>query len=295
MTFYDDCAKMCEDFTPNFGDKNCLLHHENAPCHFHFHQRIFWPKPVRFSSPTYLIFFVSPIEDKTERPQFWHSWSDWGKVTFWSNGNKSPRNYGCIFSTSTHSICLPVSCIEGTVQFYFTSELPKDVLTGSAVYQTFGNRFHQIVENPCGDINIWHFFQSFFLWKSSTNFTLWRRIYGNNLSKISKKLLNIIKPILEVIYRHAFYLIQHVSENGFCLRLQLEVTQFGLEDRASLHLRTQRQAETESNSVSWVPLIMFHQNTETEFVRSGDIMCFLWDMNKPTKLSWVLNKRKDDV
>jgi hypothetical protein len=31
VTIYGDGVKMCEDFAPNFGKKNWLLHHDNAP------------------------------------------------------------------------------------------------------------------------------------------------------------------------------------------------------------------------------------------------------------------------
>jgi hypothetical protein len=34
--FYDDCVKMCEDFAPNFGDRNWLLRHDNTPSHASF-------------------------------------------------------------------------------------------------------------------------------------------------------------------------------------------------------------------------------------------------------------------
>jgi bisphosphoglycerate-independent phosphoglycerate mutase (AlkP superfamily) len=30
VTFYDDCVKMCEDYAPDFGDKNWLFHHDNT-------------------------------------------------------------------------------------------------------------------------------------------------------------------------------------------------------------------------------------------------------------------------
>jgi hypothetical protein len=32
----------------------------------------------------------------------------------------------------------------------------------------------------------------------------------------------------------------------------------------------------------------------TCWARSGDVMCFLWGADKPTELSWVLNKTDDD-
>jgi hypothetical protein len=33
LRIYDDCVKMCKDFALNIGDKNWLLHHDNAPSH----------------------------------------------------------------------------------------------------------------------------------------------------------------------------------------------------------------------------------------------------------------------
>jgi hypothetical protein len=33
FTFYGESVTVCEDFAPNFGDKNWLLHHENPQSH----------------------------------------------------------------------------------------------------------------------------------------------------------------------------------------------------------------------------------------------------------------------
>jgi hypothetical protein len=41
--------------------------------HFAFHQEIFNQKQHDRSLPPTLLFSVSPIEDKTERPPFWHN------------------------------------------------------------------------------------------------------------------------------------------------------------------------------------------------------------------------------
>jgi hypothetical protein len=38
---------------------------------------------------------------------------------------------------------------------------------------------------------------------------------------------DITNTILDVIHRPVFYLKRDVSDNGFCLRLQVEPTQFG--------------------------------------------------------------------
>jgi hypothetical protein len=40
--------------------------------------------------------------------------------------------------------------------------------------------------------------------------------------------------ILDIIHRPVFYLKQDFSDTGFCLRLQVEPTQMGPTDRATL-------------------------------------------------------------
>jgi hypothetical protein len=40
----------------------------------------FLRKATWLSSQPILLFFVSPVEDKTERPPFWHNWSDRGRI-----------------------------------------------------------------------------------------------------------------------------------------------------------------------------------------------------------------------
>jgi hypothetical protein len=79
--------------------------------HFHFHRGIFLPNTWLWSG--------SPIEDKSERPPFWHNWGDWGRITggaehphwttlrvmlasrpkvsVWPVGSTSPLNYGWLF------------------------------------------------------------------------------------------------------------------------------------------------------------------------------------------------------
>jgi hypothetical protein len=71
VTFYGDCIKMCEDFTPNFGNKRtgcCIMTklRHTLP----FPQGNFFTKNNKniILYPPY--FFVSLIEDKTERPPF---------------------------------------------------------------------------------------------------------------------------------------------------------------------------------------------------------------------------------
>jgi hypothetical protein len=51
--------------------KNWLLHHYNAPSHTSFFTRELWARNnVTVVPPPSLLFSVSPIEDKTERPPF---------------------------------------------------------------------------------------------------------------------------------------------------------------------------------------------------------------------------------
>jgi hypothetical protein len=81
MTFYGDCAKTCEDFILNFGDKRtgcCITttHRLTLP----FATGNFWPKTTWLSSPTNPTFLFFSIEDKTERLPFWHNWGDRGRI-----------------------------------------------------------------------------------------------------------------------------------------------------------------------------------------------------------------------
>jgi hypothetical protein len=103
------------------------LHHNNSPSHtFLFTGEFFLPKTTWLSSPSTLLSSVSPIENKTERPPFWHIWGDRGrkcrrcrtpsehdfqdaltngnsarvmvvsrpKVSLWPDGSTSPKKYG---------------------------------------------------------------------------------------------------------------------------------------------------------------------------------------------------------
>jgi hypothetical protein len=49
--------------------------------HFLFTRKFFLPKTTWLSSPPTLLLSVSPIEDKTERPPFWHKWGDQDRIT----------------------------------------------------------------------------------------------------------------------------------------------------------------------------------------------------------------------
>jgi hypothetical protein len=81
VTFCDDCVNMCEDFAPNFGYKKlAVLSWKLNVLHFFFHQGIFDKRRHDSRHPLTLIFNVVPIEDKTERPSFWHNWGDRGAL-----------------------------------------------------------------------------------------------------------------------------------------------------------------------------------------------------------------------
>jgi hypothetical protein len=66
VTFYGDCLKICEDFSPSFGDKRtgCCI------SRFLFHQGIFDEKQHDCRPLSAILVSVSSIEDKTERPYF---------------------------------------------------------------------------------------------------------------------------------------------------------------------------------------------------------------------------------
>jgi hypothetical protein len=61
---------MCEDFAPNFGEKDWLLHQDNAPTHNSIRRGILDQKQHDCSPPPTLHSSVSPIENKTEKPPF---------------------------------------------------------------------------------------------------------------------------------------------------------------------------------------------------------------------------------
>jgi hypothetical protein len=48
-----------------------------------------------------------------------------------------------------------------------------------------------------------------------------------------------------------------------------------------------------------IVILIYHRHKPMDSInllgsRSEDVMCFLWGMDKPTELSWVLNKIQDD-
>jgi hypothetical protein len=55
---------MCENFTPNFGNKILAVVAQRTVSHFLLHHGFFLTKAKWLSSP------VSPIEDETESPPF---------------------------------------------------------------------------------------------------------------------------------------------------------------------------------------------------------------------------------
>jgi hypothetical protein len=60
-----DCAKMYEDFTPNFGDKGdgCCITYGAYHTYF-FTRHLFLPKPTRLSSPTHPTFLPFKVKLK---------------------------------------------------------------------------------------------------------------------------------------------------------------------------------------------------------------------------------------
>jgi hypothetical protein len=82
VTIYCDCMKMREDFAPNSGDERtgcCIttLYCLTLP----FSPENFCSKQHDCCPPPTLFFSVSPTENKTERPPFWHNWGDWSRIT----------------------------------------------------------------------------------------------------------------------------------------------------------------------------------------------------------------------
>jgi hypothetical protein len=51
------------------------------------------------------------------------------------------------------------------------------------------------------------------------------------------------------IIRRPVFILKHVSETGFCLRLQVEPTQLGPIDTASRYLRNRIYLKTETESI----------------------------------------------
>jgi hypothetical protein len=76
-----DCTKMCEDFSLNFDNKRaswCITatHRLTHP----FFIREFLTKNKMTLVPYTPYFFVSPIENITERPPLWLNWGDRGRI-----------------------------------------------------------------------------------------------------------------------------------------------------------------------------------------------------------------------
>jgi hypothetical protein len=74
MTTAFNCAKPSPR---TWRQKNWLLHHDNAPSHTSFSLRNF----NTTACPPKLRSSVFPIEDKIERPPFWHNSGDRGRIT----------------------------------------------------------------------------------------------------------------------------------------------------------------------------------------------------------------------
>jgi hypothetical protein len=97
VTFYGDWVKMWEDFASNFGHKwtGCCITTMQRPT-LSFHQGIFLLKTKRTVTPRPRYFSVSPTEDKTERPPFWHNWGDWGRIAGGAEHPHRTQLPGCI-------------------------------------------------------------------------------------------------------------------------------------------------------------------------------------------------------
>jgi hypothetical protein len=88
---------MCQDFAPKFLQKNCVLLHDNAPSHTSFYTRTFFNQKQHNCRPLpALLFSASPIQDKFERPQFWHNWGDRGRIAGGVEQPHRTRLLGCI-------------------------------------------------------------------------------------------------------------------------------------------------------------------------------------------------------
>jgi hypothetical protein len=62
---------MCEDFVPNFGDKElAVVSRQRTVSHYVFHQGFFFTKNNITVGPHPPLFSISLIEDKTERTPF---------------------------------------------------------------------------------------------------------------------------------------------------------------------------------------------------------------------------------
>jgi hypothetical protein len=86
----------CGTISPrNLRQNNWILHHYNAPSHTSSLAREFLNKNMTVLPPTKLV-SISPIEDKTERPQFWHSWGNRGRIAAGVEYPHRKRLAGCI-------------------------------------------------------------------------------------------------------------------------------------------------------------------------------------------------------
>jgi hypothetical protein len=71
VKYYGDCVKICENFSPNFGDKELAVASRQRTVSQFLLQQIFFGRKQHDCRPTpTLLFSVSMIEDKSEMPPF---------------------------------------------------------------------------------------------------------------------------------------------------------------------------------------------------------------------------------
>jgi hypothetical protein len=97
VMFYGDCEEACEDFTPNFGDRwnGCCITTAHRLT-ISFYQGFFNQKQHDCRHPPTLLLSVSQIDDKTERPLFWHNLSDRSRIAGGAEPLHRTRLPGCI-------------------------------------------------------------------------------------------------------------------------------------------------------------------------------------------------------
>jgi hypothetical protein len=96
VMFYGDCVKMCEGFTPNFGDKRtgfCIMKTHRLT--FTLSPGNFLPK-TRLSRPLHTIRRTRPLSTFLYFPPFRRSWGDWGRIVGSAEHPQRTRLPGCM-------------------------------------------------------------------------------------------------------------------------------------------------------------------------------------------------------